>query len=171
MEFAVVRAAAERAAFVTGSAPWHVQCFSSWQAKPSPKEESAMSSWKSLSAAVLGAVAFTVPMAGVFANHVKVEGPPATTVVVTPPVPVPATQTLQANEIKAGTVRANTIYANKIEADEVRGAVVQTKGVKVKDSEGKIQAPEVTASVIYADEIKANTVMAETIYVRKLERR
>jgi hypothetical protein len=124
-----------------------------------------MSSPKTLIAAVLGSVAFTVPMAAALADHVKV-GAPATTTVV-----VPATQTLQADEIKAGTVRANTIYANKIEADEVRGAVHQTKGVKVKDSEGKIQAPEVSASIIYADEITANTVIADTIYVRDMERR
>lgn len=129
-----------------------------------------MASRKKLLAAVLGVVAFTVPVAGVFANHVKVQGPPAATVVVTPAVPVPATQTLQADRIKAGTVRASIIYANRIEADEVRGAVHQTKGVKVKDSEGKIQAPEVAASVIYADEIEANTVVADTIYVRDLDR-
>jgi hypothetical protein len=130
-----------------------------------------MSSRKSVLAVVLGAVAFTVPVAGVFANHVKVQAPPAATVVVTPTLPVPATQTIQADEIKAGTVRANTIYANKIEADEVRGAVHQTKGVKVKNSEGKLEAPEVAASVIYADEITANTVIADTIYVRDMERR
>jgi hypothetical protein len=128
-----------------------------------------MSSPKTLIAAVLGSVAFTVPMAAALADHVKVGAPATTTVVVTPTVPVPATQTLQADEIKAGTVRANTIYANKIEADEVRGAVHQTKGVKVKDSEGKIQAPEVSASIIYADEITANTVIADTIYVRDME--
>ncbi|HEY7203920.1 MAG TPA: hypothetical protein VIA61_06465 [Methylomirabilota bacterium] len=130
-----------------------------------------MSSRKTAIAAVLGAVAFGVPMASVLANHVQVGAPPATTVVVTPTAPVPATQTIQADEIKAGTVRANTIYANKIEADEVRGAVHQTKGVKVKDSKGKIEAPEVAAGVIYADEITANTVIADAIFVRDLERR
>jgi hypothetical protein len=129
-----------------------------------------MSTRKRLLAAVLGAVAFTTPVAVVSANHVKVEGAPAPVVVSPAPAVVPATQTLQADSIKAGTVRANIIYANRIEADEVRGAVHQTDGVKVKDSEGKIQAPEVAASVIFADEITANTVTANTIYVRDLDR-
>jgi hypothetical protein len=130
-----------------------------------------MSSRKTVIAAVLGVATFVAPMAGAFADHVKVGAPPATTVVVTPTVPVPATQTVRADEIKAGTVRANTIYANEIDADQVQGAVHETKGVKVKDSEGKIQAPEVTAGVIYADEITANTVIADMIYVRNMKRR
>ncbi|HEY7038493.1 MAG TPA: hypothetical protein VID28_06575 [Methylomirabilota bacterium] len=132
-----------------------------------------MSTRKYLLATAVGSMALITPVAGVFADHVKVGGPPASVVVAPAPVPapVPATQTIQADEIKAGTVRASIIYANKIEADEVRGAVHQTRGVKVKNSEGKIQAPEVAASVIYADEITANTVVADTIYVRDLERR
>ena len=126
--------------------------------------------------AVLGAGTLIAPVAGVSANHVRVEGVPSATapVVVAPPavvVPAPApAQTLQADEIQAGVVRANIIYVNKLEADEVRGAVHQTRSVKVKDSQGKIKAPEVAASVIYADEISANTVVADTIYVRELKR-
>jgi hypothetical protein len=130
-----------------------------------------MSNWKRLLAGVLGAAAFAVPVAGVYANHVKIQGAPSTVVVTPRTGVVPASQTLQADSIKAGTVRAGTIYANRIEADDVRGAVHQTKDVKVKNSEGKIEAPEVAASVIYADEITANTVVADMIYVRKLDRR
>jgi len=130
-----------------------------------------MNRTKRLLTGAVAAVAFTVPVAIVSANHVRIEAP----VVSSPPaalvVPVPApTQTVQADQIKAGVVRANTIYANKIAADEVRGAVHQTRGVKVRDSQGKIKAPEVVAPVIYADEISANTVEADTIYVRELDR-
>lgn len=131
-----------------------------------------MTQSKRLLVAVLGAGTLIAPVAGVSANHVRVEGVPP--VVVAPPavvVPAPApAQTLQADEIQAGVVRANIIYVNKLEADEVRGTVHQTRSVKVKDSQGKIKAPEVAASVIYADEISANTVVADTIYVRELKR-
>jgi hypothetical protein len=130
-----------------------------------------MSNRKRLLAAVLGAAAFAVPVAGASADHVKVQGAPPPVVVPPTPTVTPSTQTLQADSIKADTVRANIIYANKIVADQVLGAVHQSKGIKVKNSEGKIEAPQVAAGVIYADEIKANTVLAETIYVRNLDRR
>ena len=125
-----------------------------------------------LLAAVLGAAAFAVPVAGASADHVKVEGAPPP-VVVTPVTPAvtPGPQTLQADSIEADTVRANVIYANEIEADQVVGAVHQSNGIEVKDSRGSVEAPQVTAGVIYADEIKANTVTAGTIYVRDLDRR
>jgi hypothetical protein len=129
-----------------------------------------MSNRKRLLAAMLGAAAFAVPIAGASA-HVKVQGAPPSVVVPPTPAVTPGPQTLQADSIKADTVRASIIYANKIEADRVLGAVHQSKGIKVKNSEGKIEAPQVAAGVIYADEIKANTVMAETIYVRNLDRR
>jgi len=141
------------------------------------KEEGLMTQTKRLLVAVLGTATLIASVAGVSANHVRVEGVPPTTapVVVAPPavvVPAPApAQTLQADEIQAGVVRANIIYVNKLEADEVRGAVHQTRSVNVKDSQGKIKAPEVAASVIYADETSANTVVADTIYVRELKRR
>jgi hypothetical protein len=82
---------------------------------------------KRLLPGAVAAVAFTVPVAIVSANHVRIEAPVVSSSPAAMVVPVPApTQTVQADEIKAGD-------ANKIAADEVRGAVHQTRGVKVRD--------------------------------------